>query len=81
MLSIYFDYIFLHLRQKVRLRLESRSKFLSTFGPTPARTWPELGLKNPARRTTMSLIVHKNQTQQILISDSEIFRNVVKYRS
>ena len=33
----YFDYIFVHLRQKVRLKPELSPKFLSTLGPNPAR--------------------------------------------
>ena len=33
MLPSYFDYIFVHLRQKARLRPESSPKFLSTLGP------------------------------------------------
>ena len=33
MLPNYFDYIFVHLRQKVRLRPELSPKFLSTLGP------------------------------------------------
>ena len=37
----YFDYIFVHLRQKVRLKLELSPKFLSSLGPNPARTRPE----------------------------------------
>ena len=39
MLPSYFDYIFVHLRQKVhvRLRPELRSTFLSTLGPNPTR--------------------------------------------
>ena len=41
MLPNYFDYIFAHLRQKVRLRPELSPKFLSTLGPNPARTRPE----------------------------------------
>ena len=41
MLPIYFDYIFVHLRQKVRLRPELSPTFLSTFGLNPARTQPE----------------------------------------
>ena len=38
MLPCYFDYIFMHLRQKVRLRPDLGSTFLSTLGPNPART-------------------------------------------
>ena len=41
MLPSYFDYIFVHLRQKVRLRPELSPKFLSTLGPNPARTRTE----------------------------------------
>ena len=41
MLPIYFVYIFVHLRQKVRLRPELSPKFFSTLGPNPARTRPE----------------------------------------
>ena len=41
MLLNYFDYIFVHLRQKVRLRPELNQKFLSTLGPNPAQTRPE----------------------------------------
>ena len=37
MLRSYFDYIFVHLRQKVHLRLELSLKFLSTLGPKPAQ--------------------------------------------
>ena len=41
MLPSCFDYIFVHLRQKARLRPELSSTFLSTLGPNPARTRPE----------------------------------------
>ena len=45
MFSNYFDYIFVHLRQKVRLRPELSLKFLSTFGPNLTRkAWPDLRL-------------------------------------
>ena len=37
MLPSYFHYIFVHLRQKARLRPELSPKFLSTFGPNPTR--------------------------------------------
>ena len=37
MLLSYCDYIFVHLRQKVRLWPELSPKFLSTLGPNPAR--------------------------------------------
>ena len=45
MLPSYFDYIFVHLKQKARLRPDLSPKFLSTSGPNPAR--------NPARLTTL----------------------------
>ena len=41
MLPSYFDYIHVHLRQKVRLRPDLSPKFLLTLGPNPARTRPE----------------------------------------
>ena len=41
MLPSYFDCIFVHLRQKARLRPELSPKFLSTLGPNPTRTRPE----------------------------------------
>ena len=45
MLPSYFDYIFVHLRQQVRLRPELGSKFLSTSGPNPTRkAFPDLQL-------------------------------------
>ena len=37
-LSSYFNYIFVHRRQKVLFRPELSPKFLSTLGPNPART-------------------------------------------
>ena len=37
MLPSYFDYIFVYLRQKVRLRPELSPKFLSTSSPNPTR--------------------------------------------
>ena len=54
MLPSYFDYIFMYLRQKKRLRLELSPKFLSSLGPNPIRKarpdlqlwWKELLLKN-----------------------------------
>ena len=44
MLPRYFDYVFVHLKQKVRLA-QIKPKFLSTLGPTPTRkTQPDLQL-------------------------------------
>ena len=45
MLPSYFDYIFVHLGQKVRLRPQLSSKFLSNLGPNPTyKTRPDLQL-------------------------------------
>ena len=41
MLPNYFNYVFVHLRQKARLRPELSPNILSTLGPNPARTRPE----------------------------------------
>ena len=49
MLPSYFDYIFVHLRQKVRLRPKLSPKFLLTSGPNPAQTRLEPGPK-PTRK-------------------------------
>ena len=51
MLPSYFDYIFVHLRQKVRLRPELRLKFCPLLDQT--RPEPELDPKSPARLTTL----------------------------
>ena len=50
MLLTYFDYIFVHVRQKARLRPELSPKFLSTLG----QTRPELG-PNPTRKARSDL--------------------------
>ena len=42
MLPSYFDYIFVLLRQKARLRPELSPKFLLTLGPNPARIWGDM---------------------------------------
>ena len=44
MLPSYFDYIFVHLRQTVRLKLELCPKFVSTLGPNLAQTRSDLQL-------------------------------------
>ena len=45
MLPSCFDYIFVHSRQKARLRPELSPKFLSTLGPNP----------NPTRKARLDL--------------------------
>ena len=45
MLSRYFNYIFVHLQQKARLRPKLSPKFLSTLGPKP----------NPSRKACPDL--------------------------
>ena len=37
MLPSYFDYIFVHMRQKARFRPELSPKFSSTLGPNPTQ--------------------------------------------
>ena len=45
MLPGYFHYIFVHLRQKVRLRPELNPEFLSTLSPNPTgNALPDLQL-------------------------------------
>ena len=56
MLPIYFDHIFVHLRQKVRLRPELSPKFMSTLGPNPAQARPEPDPKSPTRLTTLWIL-------------------------
>ena len=41
MLPSYFDYNFVHLRKKTRVRPELSPKFLSPLGSNPAYTRPE----------------------------------------
>ena len=54
MLPNYFGYIFMHRRQKVRLRPKISLKFFSTSGPNPARTRSDLG-PNPTRKAQPDL--------------------------
>ena len=44
MLPSYFDYGFVHLKQKASLRPDLNPKVLSTSGPNLARTRPDLQL-------------------------------------
>ena len=45
MLSSCFNYIFVHLKRKARLRPDLSPKFLSTFGPNPTqKVRPDLQL-------------------------------------
>ena len=72
MLPNYFGYIFMHLRQKVRLRPKISPKFFSTSGTNPARSRLEPGPnpvrtqsepqpdpKSPARLTTLLQFMRK----------------------
>ena len=61
MLSSYFDYIFVHIRQKVRLQPESSPKFLSTLGPNSTqKARPDLQLRSNCGKQKRSLqIFHK----------------------
>ena len=55
MLPSYFNYIFMHLKQKARLWPELSSKFLSTLDP------------NPARLTTL-MVSHRNMVSPQIVS-------------
>ena len=58
MLPSYFDYIFVHLRQKARLRPELSPKFLSTLGPNPTRkAQPDLQLWVNVARVKQGLVM------------------------
>ena len=55
MLPSYFEYIFEHLRQKVRLRSELSPKFLSTLSPHPTqKARPDLQLRDEKKRKTQT---------------------------
>ena len=67
--SYYFDYIFVHLGQKARLRPEFVSpKFWSTLDPNPARTRPEKpGLKyNSEVNNSLILFLSRNSSQKMM---------------
>ena len=74
MLPSYFDYIFVRLKQIVRLRPELSPKFLSTLGPTPARTRIEKpgptynSGPDPARELILSGLPHvaENEANYLL---------------
>ena len=53
MLPSYFDYIFVLLKQKVRLRPEFGPKFLSSLGPNPARTRTESRKPGPTNNSAL----------------------------
>ena len=56
MLQSHFDYIFVHLRRKVRLRPELSPKFLSTLGPN----------RNPTQKVKPDLQLWRNQERRHL---------------
>ena len=66
--SYYFDYIFVHLGQKARLRPELSPKFWSTLGPNPARTRPEKpGLKYKSEvNNSIILFLSRNSSQKMM---------------
>ena len=67
MLPSYFNYIFVHLRQKERLWPELSSKFLSTSSPNPARirTRPE----KPGRTyNSVGVGVYQNFVKKLVLS-------------
>ena len=78
MLPSYFDYIFVHLRQKVRLRPELSPKFLSTSGPNPtrkARPDLQLCLTPPLLRTVGEPAVYRPNLQNSFIFTSVFYKN------
>ena len=58
MLPSYFDYTFLHLRQKAHLRPELSPRFLSTLGPNAVRTRPE----KPGRTYNSDTMIQRKST-------------------
>ena len=62
MLPSYFDYIFVHLRQKVRLMPELSTKFLSSLGPNAT----------PKARPDLRLYYRLNSLQNAKITKGKI---------
>ena len=76
MLPSYFDYIFVHLKQKARLRPELSPKILSTLGPNPAltRTRPEKpGPTYNSKRftTTWPVFTHKILLKKLAVENAD----------
>ena len=63
-LPSYFDYIFVHLKQKARFWSDQSPKFLSTSGPNPAGTRPEPDPKNRAQLTTLGRKVMRSSLER-----------------
>ena len=62
----YFDYIFVHVRQKARLRPESSPKFLSPLGPNSTRK------ARPDLQLWFCLIPKLQQMLQFLILSAQL---------
>ena len=58
MLPSYFDYNFVHLRQKARLRPELSPNILSTLGLNPARTQTRPKKPGPTYNSETTLAKH-----------------------
>ena len=65
MLPIYFDYIFVHVRQKVRLRPELSPKFFSTLGPNPARTRTRSKKPGPTYNSDLSYLLSQKYLKEL----------------
>ena len=65
MLQRYFDYIFVHLRQKVRLRPDFKPGIFVNFRPEPGRN------PNPTRKARPNLQLWKELSTAIF--DSSIY--------
>ena len=81
-LQSYFDYIFVHRRQKVRFRPELIPKFLSTLGPNPAQTRTRPEKPGPTYNSELNNLIFfnwlANAKNLVLSNDSEHLQNVIQ---
>ena len=77
MLPNYFNFIFVHIRQKACLRPELSPKFLSSLGPNPARTRPEKPgptYNSEAQRNIRNELVYSIEAQRFSAIVKQDFR-------
>ena len=79
MLPSYFDYIFVHLRQKARLRPELSQKLLSTWGPNPARTWTRPEKPGPTYNSDQMIYPSKPNSERFNLILRHIFVMYQRY--
>ena len=80
MLPTYFDYIFVHLRQKVPLKPELSPKFMSTLGPNPHPTRkarPDLQLWGGGWEIQLFLMA-LNLKNLVLLNATESVQNIIQ---